>query len=194
MSAEHLGFDQIADLADGQLSGAARGEALAHLAACERCSAAVAWLERTLSLMHADAAGPSPALSLDLRALARRRGRPPTIAQIHFDSGLSPRPAGLRSARAVERQLLYVAEPYEIDLRLLPGRADWTLAGQVLGPAAGGSAELLGEGAAASAELSELCEFVLAAVPPGRYLLTLTLADTDLIISDLDLSGTDATH
>jgi anti-sigma factor RsiW len=198
VSGEHLGFEQMADLVEGRVAPAAHAALLEHLAGCGRCAANLAWLERTLSLTRADAAGPSEALSAQLRALFRQRGRlparPAVPAQLHFDSGQGPRATGLRGAPAVERQLLYTAEALEVDLRLMPGRSDWAVSGQVLGPAERGMAELFGAPGAFRAELSELAEFVIAPVPAGRYLLTLSLADVDLMISDLELSSLDATH
>jgi len=187
----------MATIIAGQMDPEAHAAAMAHLAVCSHCASSMAWLERTLVLMRAAGPGPAPALSAELRGLFRKRAspqqRPALPAQLHFDSGRAPRVYGLRSAPSVERQLLFAAGPLEVDLRLLPAGADWGLIGQVLGPAASGSAELFGPVGAFRAELNELAEFELAPVPAGSYRLTLSLPDVDLIIPELELGSVDAT-
>ena len=68
---------------------------------------------------------------------------------------------------------------------MAPDGESWAVTGQVLGPCAGGSAELRG----APGAVNEVCEFALAAVPTGAYTLTLRLDDIELEVPDLRLGA-----
>jgi hypothetical protein len=103
-------------------------------------------------------------------------------ALLTFDSGAaSPLAFGMRSTGGTTRQLLFSAGGHDVDLRVSPagsGHGDhWLLSGQVLGPEASGAVALtdaLGQ-AVAEAQLDELGEFLLPAIAPGQYNVTLNL-------------------
>jgi hypothetical protein len=110
------------------------------------------------------------------------------LAALSFDS-LSSAPAfGVRSgAPAAARQLLYSAGDNDLDLRVSQSGEQWTVSGQVLGPCAGGRAELEGDGGRAAAELNEQCEFTLSPLPTGSYTLRLRLSDVEIEIPEINL-------
>ena len=109
---------------------------------------------------------------------------------------------GMRSARAPTRHLLFSAEGRDVDLRVIPNAASYSIAGQVLGPADAGSIELVAEpvaelgadlaadlaaerahsSTALTAQLDALGEFRIDSVPPGRYVMTLRLAAGDIVL------------
>ena len=125
------------------------------------------------------------------------------VAELAFDSWAQPMLAhGMRSARAPTRHLLFSAEGRDVDLRVIPNAASYSIAGQILGPDDAGSIELVAElgadlaadleadlatdrarsGAALTAQLDALGEFRIDSVPPGRYVMTLRLAAGDIVL------------
>jgi hypothetical protein len=118
---------------------------------------------------------------------------PRLLAVLTFDSGAaSPLAFGMRSGGDATRQMLFSAEGHDVDLRISPAdesraaaqNSQWVLAGQVLGPAAGGDVILANNHGAevARTALSELGEFRLPAVAPGNYTVTLRLGATDIVL------------
>ena len=125
------------------------------------------------------------------------------VAVLAFDSWAQPMLAhGMRSVRAPTRHLLFSAEGRDVDLRVLPNAASYSIAGQILGPDDAGSIELVAEpvaelgadlaadlaaerahsSTALTAQLDALGEFRIDSVPPGRYVMTLRLAAGDIVL------------
>ncbi|MDQ3743827.1 MAG: hypothetical protein M3444_05550 [Acidobacteriota bacterium] len=197
LAPRHIPFERLVDLAEGRVAPEESRDASAHLSTCAACAGQLAQVERLTQVMRTDNSEDAPrdllagALNL-FRARPRREGfLRRVVAALSFDSG-ALRPAfGVRSGQATSsRQLLFSAGDVDVDLRLAPGEEGWAVSGQVLGECAGGWAELGGaedEGRAARAELNELCEFALPAVPAGSYTLRLRLDDLLVEIPDLNL-------
>ncbi len=184
--AQHLTSEQLADLAARPASDAARD---AHLADCAACSAGVAGLRRTLTVL---AAGPleAPPAAVVARAAHLFRTRFPAtapapslvtrlVAALRFDSRQQPT-VGLRGGPAAGYQLIWAADEYEIEAQVAPAGDGWQLSGQVFGPAELATLALSGGDTAVSAALGAEQEFVLPAVPSGRYTLTLSRADVQI--------------
>jgi hypothetical protein len=97
---------------------------------------------------------------------------------LRFDSATMPPAFGMRGGiTATDRQLLFEAGPFEIELHMCAEASGWNLSGQVLGPtdAVSGEVRLIGMPASTRSMLSELLEFNLLAVPAGAYRLELRL-------------------
>lgn len=96
---------------------------------------------------------------------------------------------GLHSAVAAERQLLFSAGPYDIDLRLTPAGDCWAVSGQLLGDDNPGAAsvEMLGHADTAKAVLGAQGEFTLHPLRPGSYTLTVSLARQRIVVPDVQL-------
>lgn len=196
---EHLPFGLLADLAEGQVEPTA--EEREHLAACERCAADLAWLERMIAVSRGAAGEEPPGHVVErVKALFRERRRQAApaprlvYALLRFDSAHSAPAFGLRAGADHKRQLLLSAEGYDIDLRIAPAEGRWSIMGQLLpmtatARAAAGSAELLGAGGSVRAGLSELSEFILPPVRAGRYNLTISLDGSVILIPGLELGG-----
>jgi hypothetical protein len=92
----------------------------------------------------------------------------------------------MRAAPGTERQLLFDAEPFAIDLRIAPATDSWSVAGQVLGPETAGEVGVTGP-VEARAALSNLGEFTLPPLPAGRYTMTLRLGDLEVVIPELEI-------
>jgi anti-sigma factor RsiW len=194
---DHIPFVRLVDLVEGRLAPDEQAEARPHLAACPRCAAQAAWLERVIGLMRADTAEQPPACAV---AAAKRLFRPPDqpaapaarrqlMAALQFDSARTPIGSGRRAGAQTERQLLVAVSSYLLDLRVAPHGALWVISGQLLGPADGRQVELDGPAGTARATLNDLSEFALPPSPPGNYTLRLQLTDFDMTIAGLEVGA-----
>jgi hypothetical protein len=191
----HIPFSLIADIAEGRVTPDEQIQA--HMAVCQHCSSELAWLNRTLLILRTDATeAPNERvvgeIKAQFRAFKARRAvpRPGLLAALlRFDSARMAPAFGLRNAASAERQLLYSAGTYEIDLRVAPAGDRWAVAGQILSEPAGesGRAELHGPADAAVATLSQEQEFIFQPVRAGRYQLTISLSDAQIVLNDVDL-------
>ena len=144
-------------------------------------------------------AGAKPGAGLVAQAGALLAQARHLVAVLAFDSWAQPMLAhGMRSVRAPTRHLLFSAEGRDVDLRVIPNAASYSIAGQILGPDDAGSIELVADlvadleadlaadrarsGAALTAQLDALGEFRIDSVPPGRYVMTLRLAAGDIVL------------
>lgn len=193
MQHDHLTFEALVDLVEGRMAEQLQVLARDHLAGCAACHGEFVRIEHLLAQMHTLGEKPRPHSSAWVRALYRAANRATKPRRVLpgplFDSRHSSSAYGLRSGLASERQILFEAAPFTIDLRIIPLSDYWTVAGQVLGPATSGSATLLGPGLSCEAEISSLGEFQLPAVPPARCTLLLAMAAETLIMSDLEVGG-----
>ena len=115
-------------------------------------------------------------------------------ALLAFDSWAAPLALqGMRSVSTPTRQLLFSAEHRDIDLRITPTAGLFSITGQVLGPDASGSVDLLahgaGEAAAQRAQLDPLGEFRIDGGLAGRYALTLRLGGDELVLPAIDVGA-----
>jgi hypothetical protein len=110
------------------------------------------------------------------------------LAQLAFDSRLTPAYAGMRSEGATSHRLLYSAEGYEIDLQILPGDDKVALRGELSAPNGGvpsGQIQLVRGEEAISASLDDGGQFALSDLEPGAYLLEIQLHDTRIELPNL---------
>ena len=200
MPSRHPSFEQLTDLAEGRLQAKQETRLQQHVTECRRCAADVEWLHHTIAAMRTDDMPEVPTHVVARAArLARQRAaaqpaeRPALVQRLvgvlRFDSLTSTPAYGVRAAAApAARQLIFEADPYEVDVRASFGSGGCTVLGQILGAAdAGrGRAQLTGDAVTVEAELSNLLEFRLPPVPAGRYTLRLHLTDVEIDISPLE--------
>jgi anti-sigma factor RsiW len=191
---QHLPFAKLADLVEDKLPTNERADSTEHISACSRCGSELQRLGQLISAMRTDTSEDAPrdVLALAVNIFRQREAQPSLlrriVAALSFDSCALAPAFGVRSGQSAARQLLFAAEDNDLDLRLLPQGEEWVIAGQVLGSScAGGHVELQGETASAVAELNDLCEFKLSAVPSGSYRLRLRLADVEVEVQHLEL-------
>ena len=202
------GFERIIDYLDGQLNPELAAEVAAHIAAwCGLCAADLAWYERVKSVAAADdTIEPPPWVfkrAVRLFETARARagvgaaiGR--LVATLVFDSQTRALPAGVRLTAPSERQMLYRAGAYTVDLQIASTAAKARLSGQVLKEGefkfesvAGLRVFLLSkEEALASAVASNFGEFAFPPVGCGQYDLHIETGDADITIVGLTISET----
>lgn len=192
----HIPFEQLADVVEGHRQLDEHENE--HLSSCSTCSADVLWLQNTLGLMRTDQSIDPPAhlVTRAVHAFYARfpRGAPSSplrrvMAALRFDSAQSPMAVGVRAGQAAPRQLLYSAEEHDLDLRITPNDARWTVSGQVFGPVSGGSVELVGPSSTVRTGIDELHEFALPPVPAGSYTLRVRFQDVEAEVPQLDLGA-----
>jgi hypothetical protein len=190
---DHIPYVRLVDLVDGRLTSAEQLEIRQHILACAACAEQNAWLERVIGLMRTDTSEQPPAGVL---ASAKRLFRPPALATrqqlmatLQFDSARAPIGLGRRAGAQAERQILFAASSYLLDLRIVPQGSLWVVSGQLLGADDGQQVELDGPSGTVQATLNHLSEFVLPPSPSGTYTIKLQLTELDITIPGLEIGG-----
>lgn len=197
-------FEQLADLLDGRLAPAPAAAVERHVAlGCLQCGEDVAWYGRVKFVAASDDSVEPPPWVLKralrifdtqpgARSLASR-----VIASLVFDSLRRPGLAMSRSIGVEDRQLMYEAEPYSIDLQVASldqARAD--LSGQILRrdelmfeSVAGLSLDLAREGCPVlSTVTNDRGEFRVGALACGNYDLKIEARDVSITIIGLPIA------
>jgi hypothetical protein len=197
------GFERLIDYLDGKLTKEEGERVEAHLSTgCTSCAEARDWYVNVRRIAESDDSLEPPAWVLK-RAVrifeAKRRPRlaeriGQVVASLVFDSLARPALSGVRSTETTNRQLLYRANDYSIDLQIAPSDAGADLIGQVLreGEAAFESVSnlhlrLTGENSY-TATTDAMGEFVIRGVEHGVYDLLVELGSNSLIIPGLPLT------
>jgi len=182
------GFEKLIDYLDGLLKTEAADAVATHLASgCERCAADRQWYETVKAVAAGDDTTEPPpwvlrrALNLfagdrERASLGQRIGE--AIAKLVFDSMARPALVGVRSTETANRQLMYSAGDYSIDVQVMTAyqpRAE--VIGQILRKSeqrfesvAGLALDLKCEGDVVKSTITnDLGEFALTGVYYGRY-------------------------
>src|SRR5437016_4408150 len=138
---QHYELGEWVDFVRGLVGSQTREKMQAHLdTRCRQCAELAGFFFEVAQRATADAAYSVPDYAeRNLRAIyALQRPEevhllPRTIARLVYDSFREPLPAGVRSQRHTAHQLMYVAGPYSVDLRLEHerGSAQVRLIGQI---------------------------------------------------------------
>lgn len=201
-------FERLVDYLDNRLSEAEAAPVAAHLAgSCAPCSESREWYHNVRAVAATDdtVAPPPWVLKRAIRVFETHRDRPrlgarigQAIASLVFDSFARPALAGIRSTETANRQLLYNAGDYSVDLQIAPGdhtRAD--LIGQVLRESeatfesvSGLRLEIARDGKVEfSAVTDEMGEFKVSGIEHGSYEMRVELSEGSITIPDLQVSG-----
>lgn len=198
-------FERLIDFLDERLASSSAAVVAAHLdTGCSHCASDRAWYESLKRVAASDdSVEPPPwVLKRALRVfeetgrarttVASRAGR--MIASLLFDSLSRPAMAGVRSSGTDERQLLYRAGDYSIDLQVTTaGQHHSNLAGQILREGefsfesvAALPVELSGEsGSRYSSVTSDRGEFSISSLELGTYELRIDARGSQLTIEGL---------
>jgi len=113
-----------------------------HMAACAACGETVALWQRVHERAAAEAAYQPDANAVRMAKAAyaaaglgaKQQQKSSTVAELLFDSFLQPALAGARSVVIGTRQMLYRADPYQIDIQIepKPGTNRLVITGQLL--------------------------------------------------------------
>lgn len=136
------GFEQLLEFCEGLLSDPDSRVVAAHLASgCKRCANSRQWYERVRDIAAGDiSAEPPPwVLKRAVGLFDRERTRLTYIdslgrlvASLIFDTQSQPALSGVRAAETSDRQLLYRAGHYSIDLQIALDHPIAVLTGQIL--------------------------------------------------------------
>ena len=136
---KHFSTEQWIDFVNGTVSASTRAQMDDHLAACRRCRQAVSiWEKFRNTASTASQYQPSESAVRLAKAsfasahLGRERKR--GLVEVLFDSFQQPLTAGVRSSGLGMRQMLYRAEPYQVDVHVeaKPGANKLIVTGQLL--------------------------------------------------------------
>jgi anti-sigma factor RsiW len=200
-------FERLIDYLDGHLAKEDAARLAAHLASgCRQCAPTRDWYASVREAVARDDS-PEPPPWVFKRAvrifdekasrprLIERLGR--AVASLVFDSFAQPAVLGVRSTETANRQLLYRAGDYHIDLQIAPSDASKSdVRGQVLreGEAgfesvAGLKIELAREGKAAQETLTGgTGEFAFESLESGEYDLCLETRDLTITLYGLPIT------
>lgn len=199
-------FEQLLDYIDRLLSAPEAARIEGHLTTgCRECRQGVEWYERVRVVAASDdsAAPPPWVLKRALRIFEVRLSRPrlaerigQTVASLVFDSLARPALAGTRSTESANRQLLYRAGEYSIDLQVADAaqsRAE--LIGQVLregevafDSVAGLKLELAAEGKPSRSTVTDqMGEFAISSIECGVYDLRIEMPEGSVTIPGLPI-------
>ncbi len=200
-------FEKIIDYLDGSIDTDEAARTKAHLeTGCSMCAATQQWYERVNLLTSSDDLTEPPpwVLKRALKLFESQRARGSVIerigravASLVFDSLARPAIAGVRSTDTANRQLLYRAGDYNIDLQIAPiDEARAELIGQVLREGentfqsvAELSLNLKGAGETQlSSKTNQLGEFAFNNVDQGNYDLSIETPEGVITIQGLPVT------
>jgi hypothetical protein len=200
-------FERLVDYLDNRLPEAKAAGVATHLAnGCTGCCETRDWYQQVRLVAANDDTVEPPqwVLKRAVRIFETQRQRPAlakrigeAIASLVFDSFAASALAGVRSTESTERQLLYRAGDYSIDLQIAPSeheRAD--LNGQVLKESDPTFESVSGlklditrdDKVVFSAATNEMGEFKIRGMELGVYNLRVQLPEGNITVPDLPIS------
>ncbi|HXG65832.1 MAG TPA: hypothetical protein VNO70_12060 [Blastocatellia bacterium] len=197
------GFEQLLDYCDGRLGERDAQTVAAHLASgCQRCAQDLEWYRRVRAIAASDDGVDPPAWVLKRALRLFENYAPPRqeghldrlIASLVFDSRAQPTLSGVRSAEAGNRQLLYRAGQYSVDVQItFSEQSGADLIGQVLRggefrfeSVAGLVVEVAQKGQPAySTVTNAVGEFILGNIACGEYEVAVWTNEGAIIIPQL---------
>ena len=190
-TSSHISLEILADIAENRVAGAALDVALAHVSTCSECDNILLNLRQLIRTMKSDreADAPRDVLLSAINIFSPRRSPlRHVVAILTFDSRNTAPAYGMRSLHRTSRQLLYSAQETDLDLRITVQNDECIVAGQIMRDGCtGGVVEISGATGSVEANLNELCEFTLPAVPLGNYSLKVRMLDVEIEIPELVL-------
>jgi len=139
---KHFTTEEWIDFVNDAVAKTKRPEMESHLKdGCPRCQKAVSlWQKvRQTAKSAADCQPPENAVRIAKAGFTStrqygKRAKVPGLVEVLFDSFLQPLAAGARSSASGIRQMLYRAEPYQVDLHIeaKPGANKIVVTGQLL--------------------------------------------------------------
>jgi len=199
-------FERLIDYLDGHLAKEDADRVAAHLASdCRQCAPTRDWYASVREAVASDdSLEPPPwVFKRAVRIFDEKGSRPRLIeklgravASLVFDSFAQPAVLGVRSTETANRQLLYQAGDYHIDLQIAPSdasRAD--VRGQILREGEAGFESVAGlkielvRGSEAAREIftGGTGEFAFDSLEPGEYDLSLETRDLTITLYGLSV-------
>jgi hypothetical protein len=145
MDMKHFATEEWVDYVNQVASGSQLQAMQKHLATgCKRCTKVVSLWQRVRTTAAAaseasyeppaDSVRMAKALYLTTRLNTKQSEAPRGLVEVLFDSFLQPAMAGARSAATGTRQMLYRADPYQVDIQIeaKPEGNRFVITGQLL--------------------------------------------------------------
>jgi hypothetical protein len=139
---KHFTTEEWIDFANEAVAASRRQEMERHLQeGCPRCKKTASLWQKVRQTAKSAAASQPPESAVRIAKAGftgvRLAGKPasaPGLVQVLFDSFLQPLVQGARSSGSAMRQMLYRAEPYQVDLQIeaKPGANKLVVTGQLL--------------------------------------------------------------
>jgi len=197
-------FERLVDFVDKRLEAREAARVAAHIASgCGVCRETTVWYQRVRQTAETDdsSAPPSWVFKRALRIFETQRRSPGlterignAIASLVFDSFARPALAGVRSTETANRQLLYRANGYSIDLQITGvEQSSADLMGQVLNEhgegfesVSGLKMELARNGnVMVSAATDDTGAFKLSGIGQGVYDLRVAISEGSITIPNI---------
>ena len=200
------GFEKLIDYLDSQIASAEAETVKAHLESCHQCTAVAQWYEKVRAIADSDEMiePPSWVARRAIRLFENRRSQPGLkeklgrlVASLIFDSQAQTAIAGVRSTETLNRQLLYEADNYSIDVQIsLSEEPRAGLVGQILRKddlqfesVSRIPLDLIREGQTIRSTLtSETGEFSISEIDFGEYDLRIDLLDVSITVAGLPVA------
>ncbi|HST23625.1 MAG TPA: zf-HC2 domain-containing protein [Blastocatellia bacterium] len=200
-------FEQLVDYLDNRLTEAESAPVRSHLATdCQTCAETRAWYASVHAITASDESiePPTWVVKRAVRIFETQHNRPrlverigQAVASLVFDSFARPAVSGVRSTETTNRQLLYRAGDYSIDLQVAPSdqsRAD--LIGQVLREGettfesvSGLRLEIARSGKPSYSTVTDaMGEFKISAMDCGMYDLRVELSEGSITVPQLPVT------
>ena len=192
-TSSHIALETLVDIVEGRATSAALEGAVAHISSCSDCVDTLLHLQQVILIMQSDTSEDAPRdlLQSAIDVFSPERQLPPLrriIAILTFDSRHAGPVFAVRSLRSTSRQLLYSAQETDLDLRITVQNDECIITGQVIRDGCvSGLVEISGDAGSAAANLNEVCEFTLPAIPLGNYSLRVKMPDVQIEIPELEL-------
>jgi hypothetical protein len=199
-------FQELIDFKDGRLDLEGAGRVERHLASgCSRCRADCSWYERLRTATRRDAglAPPGWARNRAILLFAEQREKSSfeapnlsEIALLAYDSVRDRPSAGARSSEVSERQFVYSAAGFSIDLQIGPAEDSGAeVIGQILQESERGFASVAGllvdllsvEESVWTTVTNGVGEFRMIGVELGEYELTIETVEKQIRIPTLPI-------
>ncbi len=200
------GFEKLIDYLDGKIIAAEIVFVKTHLEGCEQCAAVAEWYEKVTAIAAGDdmIEPPSWVARRAIRLFSKRRSQSSLkekigrlVASLIFDSQAQPQVAGIRSTETMNRQLLYEADDYSIDVQIsLSEEPRAGLVGQILRKddtqfesVSRIPLDLIREGETVRSTLtSETGEFSINEIDFGEYDLRIDLVEVSITVAGLPVA------
>jgi hypothetical protein len=129
-------FKELLDLVENKMSASKRATVNSHIKECAKCAGDRAWAERTFQAMKASSQlydAPEYAIRKATGLLTPKQALGDwVLAELSFDSWLSPEATGVRSASPGPRQYEYRTDAYSIHLMMDPAGKQARVTGQLV--------------------------------------------------------------
>ncbi|HKV39212.1 MAG TPA: hypothetical protein VJX67_08360 [Blastocatellia bacterium] len=199
-------FEDLIDFFEGRLRDDAAERVREHLGSgCRKCVHERGWYDRLRSVARKDSRFAPPAEAERRAILLFEREQPirasgysilPVVAHLSFDSMRDRASTGSRSTEAAERELVFTARDFSIDMQIAPGAVSGAeVAGQILRAGESGFASVSSvlvdlttkDESVWSTTTNDVGEFMMIGVDFGEYELVVSTAEQEIRIPSLPI-------